>query len=429
MLLGSSNPRAKPPPTNTAAGPPHCWKRRRSMTSAPRRAPSSPRRNQADSTLLQGRARNCRAKRGAERERASGRHERACPTCRLSTTCILSRGHALQVYRGQAGYKSYVARDKEQVGSLNKITGFVAAGCCPARPHLTCVLGAERRAPSEHQCLSAAPFALITNQVRLYALAAATTPAAGLTPRPMRRDCADICKDYKETGFCGFGGACTPPRLAPPRISCLTCWHARLVQVHARPRRLQDGVAAGARVGRDAAQAPRAHHARAGAGRRAEAGGGQASRAHMLTCCARLGAHASVAGAALCLPHLQAVLSAARGHKVQPLLLRGVHLAALPHESQVPHLRQRHGGYARALAHVCVRPYNSPARIVPAPGVFNQAKKLVARLQAAKLTGGQAEGDAGEGAAAAAEAAAGADDAPADASAAETDAGGWTVVQ
>ena len=95
-----------------------------------------------------------------------------------------------KVYKGQAGYSDFVKKSKDQVG-LNKIKGyvtflFVVSSC---RGH----------------ALSSGELSLI------FALHRTLGPLRA--PKNVRNTCRfdyqpDVCKDYKDTGYCGFGDTC-----------------------------------------------------------------------------------------------------------------------------------------------------------------------------------------------------------------------------
>ncbi|RLN68072.1 hypothetical protein BBJ28_00001164, partial [Nothophytophthora sp. Chile5] len=103
-----------------------------------------------------------------------------------------------KVYRGQAAYKNYITKKESQIG-MNKYTGCVVH----SRPK-PCWLGGfseEAKRISSH----------VTQSLYTYAGRSTQGPIRAQTwARAISRFDyqPDICKDYKETGFCGYGDSC-----------------------------------------------------------------------------------------------------------------------------------------------------------------------------------------------------------------------------
>ncbi|DAZ97479.1 TPA: hypothetical protein N0F65_009962 [Lagenidium giganteum] len=88
-----------------------------------------------------------------------------------------------KVYRGQAAYKNYIAKKESQVG-MNKYTGYVV-------DHRLCFDGSW----GSTDCY----FTSTQGPIR------AQTWARSICRFDYQ---PDVCKDYKETGFCGYGDSC-----------------------------------------------------------------------------------------------------------------------------------------------------------------------------------------------------------------------------
>lgn len=194
---------------------------------------------------------------------------------------ILTGEEADAVYRGQAGYQQFLARKETMSGNAYK--GFSAKG--------------PLRAPSNMRA----------------------TVRWDYQP--------DICKDYKETGTCGYGDNC---KFMHDRSDCTAAaggrvaWHPSIrsltgVVLFVPARQVGLANRQGARAGRAGqgaavARAPpfsvhRHPRARRGAGRALVRGRQQRRRGGQ---------------PALCVLHLPAAVHAARRHALQPPLLRGV---------------------------------------------------------------------------------------------------------
>ena len=114
---------------------------------------------------------------------------------KLTSTKAISSEDGITMYQGQNAYKSLINKTSDQIGA-NKVTGYV----------ISLILTLSR-----YSTISSCVLTLLyTIYFTLYIY---STQGPLRAPSFLRATCRfdyapDICKDYKETGFCGWGDNC-----------------------------------------------------------------------------------------------------------------------------------------------------------------------------------------------------------------------------
>ena len=111
-----------------------------------------------------------------------------------------SSGDGVTMYQGQNAYKSLVSKTSDQIGA-NKVTGYVISLILTLSMYSTI-----------SSCILTLLYTYIYFTLYIY-IHIYSTQGPLRAPSFLRATCRfdyapDICKDYKETGFCGWGDNC-----------------------------------------------------------------------------------------------------------------------------------------------------------------------------------------------------------------------------